>query len=385
MKKTNSILLVSYYCPTKAHAGGLRILDIYSLIKSRCPFVKIDLFTYHRPDIDWDIDDIYKIFDKVFLSEQEDLSLENYYKSVDGKPYYYDLVDIQFHQAAYNISNFREIGSEILFTPMESQAKSAFIFLKENVKKAARFRNFSGQIKLAYEEIKFCRSSDKTVCVSKSDADFISFFSGGRKVSFIETGLSSIEFSLALRKDYTFKPSIKKSINIVYVAYFGSRTNLDALSWYLQKVHPIVLKSIPDYCFNVVGRGDLSSFKSYENKNFRIIGEVSKLAPYIEQARLGIAPALSGSGFRGKINQYSILGIPTVASSISQKGLLYKHDKNLMVADSPSDFANCCIRLLNDADLNNRIATNARKLCLDSYTWESKWPIIKKIYSLSEI
>jgi len=35
------ILLVSYYCPTRAHAGGLRILDMYALIREQCPTVLV--------------------------------------------------------------------------------------------------------------------------------------------------------------------------------------------------------------------------------------------------------------------------------------------------------------------------------------------------------
>jgi hypothetical protein len=39
------ILLVSYYPPTRSHAGGLRLLDLYSLIRKLEPSLRVDLVT----------------------------------------------------------------------------------------------------------------------------------------------------------------------------------------------------------------------------------------------------------------------------------------------------------------------------------------------------
>ena len=62
------------------------------------------------------------------------------------------------------------------------------------------------------------------------------------------------------------------------------------------------------------------SLKNMKEKNCTLVGEVDSLEPFIKNASIGIAPALSGSGFRGKINQYSINFIPTVASKLAAKG-----------------------------------------------------------------
>ena len=65
--KSKKILLVSYYFPTRAHAGGLRILDMYSKIKEQSPDTIIDLFSFERPEIDWKIDTAENIFDTCLL------------------------------------------------------------------------------------------------------------------------------------------------------------------------------------------------------------------------------------------------------------------------------------------------------------------------------
>ena len=380
------ILLISYYYPSKSHAGGLRILDIYSLIKQRCPKVQIDLLTHHRPSIDGSIEESKRIFDNIYYSPGEDLSpscLRNLQGDNINK---YDLVDLQFHQAGYHIKEYKHIAQKVIFTPMESLAKVLYLEIKNQIRTNywLSLSVLITKFKLAFEEIAFCRNADKVVCVSKTDAAFIRFVGGGKKVSAIETGISPLEFAEDWGNSFLEVPSIHRPNKIIYVAYFGSQTNIDALNWFIKKVHPHILKAIPEYGLMVVGRGDLSSFEPFRGPHVELIGEVPKLSPFIKSAKVGIAPALSGSGFRGKVNQYAVLGIPTVASPIALQGLVYRDGESVFEAEDPFNFANKCIRLLTDYDLNDRMARNARNLCLANYSWDSKWPQISEVYGLKD-
>ena len=382
-KKVYRILLVSYYYPTRSHAGGLRILDIYTLIKQRCPEVQLDLLTHHRPSIDGSIADSQRIFDNIYLSPVEDLSPSCLQGLADIR---YDVIDLQFHQAAYHLEGYRRIASKVIFTPMESLAKVLYLEMRSQIKTLHRIslKGLLAQFKTAYEEISFCRNADSVVCVSKTDAAFIRAVGGGRKVHAIETGISPLEFPEAWAEEFTRNPASMHSRQIIYVAYFGSQTNVNALMWYLQEVHPRIAKAVPDYKLVVVGRGDLSSFEPYRGPQVELVGEVPTLAPYIKSAKLGIAPALGGSGFRGKVNQYAVLGIPAVVSPIALQGLAYRDGESVFIADDPQEFADRCICLLTDDELNERIAHEAWKLCISKYSWESKWPKICAAYGLKE-
>lgn len=380
------VLLVSYYFPTRAHAGGLRILDIYKLIKQQYPAVQLDLLTHHRPSIDWSIDDVYEIFDNVYLSPTEELTLSTLKALTPERELRYDIVDLQFHQAAYHLDEFKRIASKVLFTPMESQTKVLYLEIQNQIKGNRRIglKGLAAQFKLAYEEISFFRKADKVICVSKADAAFMRLIGSGRRIHGIDTGISSLEFADALTDDFLQVPASNRPRVVIYVAYFGSETNVNALRWYLQSVHPLVVESVPDYKVVVVGRGDLSSFETHRGPHVELVGEVPTLAPYIRSAKLGIAPALGGSGFRGKVNQYAILGVPAVVSSIALKGLAYRNGENIFVADDARDFANHCIRLLTDDALNDQVAQEARQFCLNNYSWASKWPEIESAYGLEK-
>jgi len=377
------ILLVSYYCPTRAHAGGLRILDIYSLIREKHPEVQLDLYTHHRPAIDWSLDDVHRIFDRVYLSPTEDLALSGL-NALAGTLPLYDVVDLQFHQSAYHLDAFRAIAKKILFTPMESLTKVLFIDLRNRANFHGEFgiEKMAGAMRLASEEITLSTKADEVICVSRADAAFLRAVTGSRRIKGLDTGVSLLEFAEALRPDHPPRSAAEKECRLLYVAYFGSETNVTALRWYLDHVHPIVKAQIPNYILSVVGRGDLSSFAKYRDESIEFIGEVPSIAPHIESARVGIAPALGGSGFRGKVNQYAVLGVPSVVTSIALKGLAYQDGVSIFVADAPDLFAQRCVELLTDMELNQRLGTAARRLCMERYSWQSKWKAISSIYNL---
>jgi SAM-dependent methyltransferase/glycosyltransferase involved in cell wall biosynthesis len=378
------ILLVSYYCPSRSHAGGLRILDLYALLRRKAPSIELCLYTHPRPMIDWSEDDVSAIFDRVYWSPTEELSASGLALLAGTVPQF-DVVDLQFHQAALDLDGFRRIGRTILFTPMESLTRFAYLQARSAYERTRRLplRELARGLRAVAEEVVFSFRVDKVVCVSSADAAFLRAVTLLRNVCSLETGVSEIEFRGA---DVGGSQRTFEAIDrtILYVAYFGSQTNVDALHWYLDQVHPRILEAVPDYRFLVVGRGDLSAFARASCSSVQLVGEVPRLAPYIEAARVGIAPALGGSGFRGKVNQYALFGVPTVVTPISAHGLAYRAGQDILVGQSAEEFAQHCINLLLDNGLNASIGANARAICAARYTWEAKWPAVAGLYGLPE-
>jgi len=379
------ILLVSHYCPTRAHAGGLRILDIYALIRKQCPNVQLDLLTHYRPQIDWSLDASRHVFHNVYLAPTEELNPEALLK-LSGSPLNYDVIDLQFHQSGYQIDAFKRIGAKIIFTPMESLAKAAFINLRTNLltTNSTRLLKVAASLRAAAEEIVFTLKADEAVCVSRADASFLRAITSSRRVRGIDTGVSQFEFADALDPSFIGVNANNRRCNVLFVAYFGSETNVTALRWYLDNVHPIVKARLTGYVLTVVGRGDMSAFLGDKDNSIEFVGEVPAIAPYIQDARIGIAPALSGSGLRGKVNQYAVLGVPSVVSPIAHRGLAYRDGINIFVAEKPEIFAERCVRLLSDFELNDRMGQAARQLCLKNYTWQSKWSAVCSVYNLEK-
>ena len=381
--KRKRILLVSYYCPARSHAGGLRILDIYRLIKAKFPDVGLDLYTCRHHEIDGSYKDVEDIYDNIFYSTTDELTVSDLLNQCQIRPSY-DVIDLQFHQSARHIDEFRTLGAKILFTPMESLVRSQFIDAQEAFRRTHRFslKAMVAGVRQATKELKICLKADEVICVSRSDAAFLRAISLSKKIKYFETGISNIEFQDTLDNlSLALTPEDKKN-TILYIAYFGSETNVVALKWYLENVHPLIKVRVPDYILRVIGRGDLSVFSNYREESIDFVGEVTSIGPYIDKAKVGIAPALGGAGFRGKVNQYAIFGVPSVVSPIAAKGLAYENEVDIFIAEKPEDFAERCVLLLMDNEINKKIGHKARKTAFLNYSWESKLDMIKQTYKL---
>lgn len=370
------ILVVAWHCPTRAHAGGLRMLDLYEYLRRAAPNVRLDLFTVKKPAVDWAYDDLKSIFDNVYFTDHDDLSLKAL-NALRVDRMVYDVVDFQFLEAGHDLESYRAVGRKLIFTPMELLSR-AFHIERQSPGRIATSQRLSEQMDVSRRELALCQSVDEVVCVSRPDADYLRAVTGLNSVTALETGVSELEFG-------GVEPAgdaSRKSKKIVFVAYFGSPTNVEALDWYLNEVHPRIKAAVPDYQIDVVGRGDLSKYKSLDDPCVNLVGEVPSVGPYIARAAAGISPALSGAGFRGKINQYAILGLATVASPIAAEGFAYRHGEDILVGPDAESFAAHCVALLQDSDLNARLAANALRTCQQTYSWSSRDAVIRAIYGV---
>lgn len=377
-----SILLVTYYAPSLSHAGGLRILDTYTMIRERCPDVRLTLFAAQHADVDGDLSLLDELFDEVHLCRPE-LFRADWLLHQLGDRQTFDLADLQFHQAGRMAGELRAIARRLIFTPMETLSRFAF---DEAAAAAQQGQIAQGRIFAAISdgaaERKIISDVDLTVCVSDADASFLAAIAGTNRVSFFPTGISSIEFARELQEDYRPPAFGNKRNRLVFAAYFGSETNRYGLQWYLKNVHPLVLAAVPDYNLAVVGRGDTSSLEGLAASSVHFIGEAPNLAPVLEQAKAGLVLALNGSGFRGKINQYALCGLPAISTTLGATGLCYEPGEDILVADGVVEFSKACIDLLLNDDMGASLAAKARQRALEYYSWDGIWPRVAVVYGL---
>ncbi len=87
-----------------------------------------------------------------------------------------------------------------------------------------------------------------------------------------------------------------------------------------------------------------------------------------------LAPIWQGGGTRLKILEAMALRTPVVATSKGAEGLDTKHDEHLLIADSPADFSEQVIRLIQEPQLRQRLADNAYDLVREKYDWAVVMP-----------
>jgi glycosyltransferase involved in cell wall biosynthesis len=146
---------------------------------------------------------------------------------------------------------------------------------------------------------------------------------------------------------------------ILFVGNFNHPPNAAAATFLCENILPEldaeVLEKHPVY---IVGNGTTGPVLQYgsESPYVRVVGWVPSLTPYLERAAISVVPLRYGAGTKRKLVHSMMAGTPAVSTTIGIEGLDAEHERDVLVADDPVDFARSIERLLSDKELWTRLA-----------------------------
>ena len=142
---------------------------------------------------------------------------------------------------------------------------------------------------------------------------------------------------------------------ILFIGGFRHPPNLDAVTWYVEKVLPFLRVKHPGLVTMVIGSNAPPSLQRFAGPDFVIAGFVPDVTALYNSARLSISPLRYGAGVKGKVNLAMQYGVPVVATTISVEGMYLINEETVLVADEPEAFADAVIRLHTDEVLWDRL------------------------------
>lgn len=135
--------------------------------------------------------------------------------------------------------------------------------------------------------------------------------------------------------------------------------NGDAVLWFIREILPIIQSSLGDVPFTIAGANRIDITTNLSRGSLKILGKVDDLTAAYDQARVFVAPTRFSAGIPHKIHEAAARGVPVVATSLLMRQLGWSDGNQLLVSDTPHEFAAQCIRLHNDAAIWERIRTSA--------------------------
>ena len=80
-------------------------------------------------------------------------------------------------------------------------------------------------------------------------------------------------------------------------------------------------------------------------------------------------PLRIGGGTRLKIFEAMAMGKAVVSTSVGAEGLAVRSGENILLADTPNDFAESPISLLSNPKRRQLLGTAARTMVQENYSW----------------
>jgi glycosyltransferase involved in cell wall biosynthesis len=117
-----------------------------------------------------------------------------------------------------------------------------------------------------------------------------------------------------------------------------------------------------------------------KKSHVEVTGYVDDPTRYLEETAAFIIPLLSGGGMRVKLLDAWSWGLPTVTTSIGAEGIQIESGENVLVGDTPEQFAESLVRLLNEPELSEKLVQGGLHTVQSKYDWQSAYSAWDDIY-----
>lgn len=227
---------------------------------------------------------------------------------------------------------------------------------------------FEKELVRQYEQ-RIWKYFNKTLVVSPIDARYLKELDKDINVEVMPIGFDLEKLPFRLNNH-----SNKK---ICFIGNMRTFPNTDAVCWFCNEILPLIRKRIPDIEFYIVGAEPSRRVRQLSKiKNVIVTGKVDDIAKYVYDASVTVAPMRVGAGIQTKIYESMALGTPVITTSIGLEGLECSPDEEILIADSPVDFAEKVVKLIENKILRIRLSEKARRLVEEKYDYKK---LLKKL------
>lgn len=207
---------------------------------------------------------------------------------------------------------------------------------------------------------------DSVVAISPRDADVLRERYGLSVIEQIDTGVD-LEF-------FHFMPpsSTLDGGTIVFTGAMDSPANIDGVTFLMNDIWPLVVRSRPGARAVIVGRQPPESLVAAARDRglaWTFTGLVDDVRPHVAAAHISVIPLRIGSGTRIKAFEAMAMGRPVVSTRVGVEGLNIEPEQHYLAADDPSEFADAILKLLDDAVLCDTLARRARARVAERFSW----------------
>lgn len=169
---------------------------------------------------------------------------------------------------------------------------------------------------------------------------------------------------------------------VVFTGSLDWLPNDDAVVFFCREVLPLIWKQNTGVKFYIVGKSPSAAVRELAQKNPRIIvtGRVDDVRTYIRRAKIFVAPIRIGGGTRLKILEAMSMQKAIVSTTVGAEGIACTRDVDIVLGDTPREFAHQVIVLLQDSRKMESLGAAARKLVLEKYDWRIIGEKLNRIY-----
>ena len=257
------------------------------------------------------------------------------------------------------------------------QARLAFDTVDLHYLREQRAAELAGSAELARtaektreQELALIRASDVTLVVSPVEQELLAREVPEARVDV----LSNVHEVFGRRREFA------QRADIMFIGGYQHPPNIDAAIWFANEILPRVRAELPDLRFHLIGSKAPAEVRALgELPGVEFHGFVEDIEPFLDGCRLAVAPLRYGAGVKGKVNMSMSYGQPVIATGIAVEGMYAEPGRDVLVAETPEEFAAQVLRAYRDENLWMQLSDNGLANVTRHFSFESARGAVRRL------
>ncbi len=239
---------------------------------------------------------------------------------------------------------------------------------------------YKREAKLLLEfDAKVARLAKMNIFVSQEESQLFSHLVdiNPKKINFVNNGVDTEYFSA--NKLYNL-PYNKPEHIIVFTGAMDYWANVDAVTWFVHEVFPLIKHQCGGAQFYIVGSKPTKEVQYLTDmEGVFVTGRVEDIRPYLKFSSVVVAPLLIARGIQNKVLEAMAMGKKIVATPQAIEGIKIA-DQEVYIKDNAEDFAKQVLLLLDNAQASLYAEEN-RQFVQKNFSWSAS---LKKLTHIIE-
>lgn len=205
------------------------------------------------------------------------------------------------------------------------------------------------------------RRFQHVIAVSEHDKNLMSAWVDAARITSVPTGVDTKHF-------HPGPQPAQGSPLVLFVGAMDWEPNIDAVEYFCGEIWPGILARVPKAHFRIVGRNPGDRVRRLVCDSVEVTGRVPSVVEHLREAAVVVVPLRIGGGTRLKIYEAMAVGKAVVSTTVGAEGLDVHHGRDIVLSDTPDNFAESVTVLLQDAGVRYRLECAAAELAAN-YGW----------------
>jgi glycosyltransferase involved in cell wall biosynthesis len=136
------------------------------------------------------------------------------------------------------------------------------------------------------------------------------------------------------------------------------------------EIMPSVHAEFPDVKLSIVGANAPKSVRDLENDFVKVYSDVKDISEYYRMNQIFIHPHEAATGIQNKLLEAMASELAVVTTPTGIQGVIGKHEEHFLISRTTEEMIQNTLKILKDKELALKLAKNARKLMLETHTWQ---------------